>query len=105
MTLNMLVDTSDLAMPRLNRTIIAVTTPPTTLSPTSQRGASKEENDTGALSSPSQGLGFHPEMKGEVGKGYLNSSSIRRIVIFVIAEVAGWQPTKSFPRNPSQASL
>jgi hypothetical protein len=86
MTMNMLADTSDLATPLLNRTIIVVTTPPTTLSPTSQSDASKEENDAGA-SQPR--LVFSPRMKGKVGKGYLNNPSRRRTTIFVVAEVVG----------------
>jgi hypothetical protein len=81
MTLNMLADTSGLATPRLNRTIIGVTTQPTTLSPTSQ-SASKEENDIGV---PQPRLSFS---LGKVGTVYLNSPSRRRTVIVVIAEVA-----------------
>jgi hypothetical protein len=71
--------------------------------PTSQSGTSKEENDVEAPSSPNQGLGFHPGMEGKVGKGYLNSPSRRRTANFVDAEVAGWQSTKGFPRDPSPA--
>jgi hypothetical protein len=68
MTLNMLVDTSDLATPRLNHTIIVVTTPLTTLPYIPKRRLQGGERRRSAVVAQPR-FGFSPgKWRGKWGK-------------------------------------